>query len=237
MAVQRTVLTPVGRVVAVIADREDFRRARRLRRAPDLFELRLDAFADEPEVILGELKTLSVPLIITARDPAEGGANALSIARRRDMLLRFLPRASYVDVELRSVVKLEPVLQAAQSCKIPRIISVHDFRRTPSTRRLHELARAAEAIGPDVLKIATRTDTARELARLIEFFDWAEPRMPVSAMGLGKLGRVSRRLLALRGSALNYVHLGNRQVDGQLSLRELRRVLAPVILTHRHARS
>ena len=225
MAVKRTVKARLGPVVGVIADWKDFRRARRLRSRPDLFELRLDAFADGPATLLGEAKTLAAPLIITARHPAEGGANALSAAERRDMLARFLPHAAYVDVELRSAADLEPVLREANSCKVARIISVHDFRRTPSTRRLLELACAAEAIGADIFKIATRTETARELVRLIEFFEAVQPRMSVSAMGIGKFGRASRRLLALRGSALNYVHLGDRQIEGQLSLRELRRTL------------
>lgn len=211
--------------MAVIADWEDFRRALRLRRRPDLLELRLDAFADELERVLAELKTLPDPLIITARHPGEGGANALSMVRRRDLLLRFLPHAAYVDVELRSAAQLEPVLRAANACKVRRIISVHDLHGTPSTHRLHELAGAAEAIGADIFKIATRTNTAVELARLIEFFDAVQPRMSLSVMGIGKFGGASRRLLALRGSALNYVHLGTRQIDGQLSLQELRRFL------------
>jgi 3-dehydroquinate dehydratase len=44
-------------------------------------------------------------------------------------------------------------------------------------------------------------------------------------MGIGKLGRLSRRLLARNGSVLNYAHLGTRAVEGQLSLAEMRRVI------------
>ena len=63
------------RVVGVIASRADLERAVRMRRPPDLFELRLDrlaGMADEVENVLPRLRT---PLIITARDPHEGGAN------------------------------------------------------------------------------------------------------------------------------------------------------------------
>ena len=42
------------------------------------------------------------------------------------------------------------------------------------------------------------------------------------AMGLGKLGRISRGLLAEAGSVLNYAHLGRPTVEGQWSLAQLR---------------
>ena len=227
MAVERSVKASntAPCLVAVIASAEELQAARRMRRPPDLFELRLDAFATELDDIAAATALLRAPLIITARDPGEGGLNHLSAARRREMLLRFLPRAAYVDVELRSVTQLRPVLQAAFVAKVKRIISVHEFRRSPGPARLCEFADAAEAIGPDVFKIAMRTETPAELDRLLQFFDQIRPRMTISAMGVGKLGRASRRMLARRRSALNYVHLGTMQVEGQLSLAEMRRVL------------
>ena len=54
------------RVVGVIASRADLERAVRMRRPPDLFELRLDrlsGMADEVEKVLPRLRR---PLIITA---------------------------------------------------------------------------------------------------------------------------------------------------------------------------
>ena len=214
-----------ARLVAVIASWADVQRARRLRSSVDLLELRLDAFISAPEELELSIGTLPAPLIITARHPAEGGHNRLSVARRRGMLLRFLPLASLVDIELRSAASLRPVLDAAAASQVHRIISVHDFRRTPTAQRLHELARTAEQLGADIFKIATRTDTAAELERLVEFFETARGPMAISAMGIGKLGRASRKLLAQRGSTLNYAHLGTPQAEGQLSLAEVRGAL------------
>ena len=86
-------------VVGVIASRADLERAVQMRRPPDLFELRLDrlaGMADEVEKVLPRLRR---PLIITARDPREGGANKLRLRQRRDLLARFLSHADYIDVE------------------------------------------------------------------------------------------------------------------------------------------
>ena len=47
--------------------------------------------------------------------------------------------------------------------------------------------------------------------------------LPISAMGIGKLGRLSRVRLMQAGSVLNYAHLGEPSLEGQLSLAEARR--------------
>lgn len=225
MAVERLVKGPARspQIVGVIASVEELRRAVRMRRSPDLFELRLDALAASE--VVDAVPMLRAPLIITARHPAEGGLNNLSVTRRRAVLLQFLPGARYVDIELRSAVALRAVSDTAIATKVKRIISVHAFAGTPELGRLHQLARAAEAHGADIFKIVTRTDTWKDLDRLAEFFDNTKGRMTISAMGVGVLGRASRSLFAQRGSVLNYVHLGTARTEGQLSLAEMRRLL------------
>ena len=212
-------------IVAVIFSLADFRRAIRLRNPPDLFELRLDALAPHIEMVRHEIEKLPAPVVITARQPREGGVNQLSARARRGLLLAFLPRAAWVDVELRSARALAPILETAQSKKIRAIISFHDFRGTPSAARLDEIVHAAQSLGPDVIKIATRTDTPTQLNRLLDLFDRSRRAVDVVVMGIGKLGRKSRLELARRGCALNFAHLGVPQVAGQLSIPELRRAL------------
>jgi 3-dehydroquinate dehydratase len=61
---------------------------------------------------------------------------------------------------------------------------------------------------------------------LLDFYDRQRRQGPLAAMGIGKFGRASRLELARRGSVLNYAHLGSAAVPGQLSVRDLRRLLA-----------
>jgi 3-dehydroquinate dehydratase-1 len=205
------------KIVGVIFSRADLEGALRMRRPPDLFELRLD------RLLATAVPQLPAPLIITARDPREGGANNLSPARRRALLLEFLPRAKYIDLEQRSARALQPVLRAAARNKTATIISFHDFEATPSTARLDEIASRARSLGAAIVKVATRTDTAAQLDRLLDFFERQRGAADVVAMGLGKLGRASRLELWQRGCLLNYAHLGSPAASGQLSIRELRR--------------
>jgi 3-dehydroquinate dehydratase-1 len=220
-------------VVAVITTPAELRRATRLPDPPDLFELRLDHFFGKEDQLEAEMSILSAtgrtrrgepaPLIITARHPAEGGANKLTAQRRRELLFRFLPRARYVDVELRSANALRSVIAAARKNNVLRIISFHDLDSTPSPRSLWRKARAAKRIGADIFKVATRTDTATQLARLLDFIKNANVDLALSVMGIGKLGRKSRRELIRHGSVLNYAHLNRANIPGQPSLSEIRR--------------
>jgi len=216
---------PPPQIVAVISSRADLRRAVGMRNPPDFFELRLDAVANRIGEIMAALGRLRSPLIITARHPQEGGLNQLTAAQRRGVLRQFLPHAACVDIELRSAGPLGMVLEEARARGLSAIISYHDFGDTPSRTRLDKIARTIQSLGADFLKIATRTDTRTQLARLNDFFARHRGDMKIAAMGIGRLGRISRLEFARRGSALNYAHLGTPQTAGQLSIAQLRRIL------------
>jgi 3-dehydroquinate dehydratase-1 len=214
-----------SKIVGVIFSPADLQRALRMRNPPDLFELRLDGLVHAIGAVKKAIERLPAPFIATARHSLEGGANRLSSRQRRGLLLEFLPHATYVDVELRSAPFLHEVLRKARANDVCTIVSIHDLNGTPSAARLDKLASAARSLDPDVAKFATRTDTISQMNRLLDFFDRQSERTKIAAMGIGKLGRRSRVLLASRGCALNYAHLGSASAAGQLSISELRRAL------------
>jgi 3-dehydroquinate dehydratase-1 len=195
----------------------------RMRTPPDLFELRLDRLACIVDQLEYKLPRLRAPLIITARHPQEGGANKLSLRQRHHLLTRFLKYADYIDVELRSALGLRSLLKLAEQKNVRRIISFHNFKSTPPARILLAKARDAEARAANIFKVATRTDTPFELARLLDFITKKELDLTISAMGIGRLGAISRVLLARAGSALVYASVAEgTDIEGQLSLQQLR---------------
>lgn len=208
--------------MGVITSRAELDFAIRMRQPPDLFELRLDHLGRIVDQVEKKLPGLRAPLIITARHPNEGGRNKLSLQQRRDLLARFLRHANYVDVELRSARALDSLLQLARKQNVRRIISVHYLKRTPSPSVLRAKARAGKMHGADIFKVATRTDTPAQLARLVDFITKKDVDLALSAMGIGKLGAASRVLLACCGSALLYASLGESDIEGQMSLQQFR---------------
>ena len=228
MPARKTVKTRgrTPRLVAVIASGADLRLANNMSPLPDLFEIRLDCFVGEKD-LERKVQRLPMPLIITARHPAEGGRHGLSDAARRDLLLRFLPFAKYVDIELRSARSLRTVLDNARHNGVGRIISFHDLDTTPSLGSLRAKAQRAAAFRPAVFKVATRTDTPAQLVRLLQFVS-INRGVALSAMGIGRLGAVSRLLLAQCGSILAYTSVHEPKIEGQLSFERFRRALRDI---------
>ena len=220
------------KLVGVIASEADLRAALQMQREPDFFELRLDSLSPIANQLEKKISRLRAPLIITARDPREGGVGNLSRPHRLDLLTRFLPVAKYIDVELALADAFAPLLADARERSVGRILSYHNFKSTPSPRALSAKAQSAKFHGADIFKLATRTDTPAALARLVDFVtnnhvdssrrSSAKADLPISAMGIGKLGAISRLLLARCGSVLNYGAITQPNVEGQTSLEMLR---------------
>jgi 3-dehydroquinate dehydratase-1 len=223
----------LGSVVGVVGSAADLDLALRMRKPPDFFEMRLDSLAGlvdqvERQLSLASAKGWNRPgeaarLIITARHPREGGANNLSPGRRRELLVRFLPWASFVDVELRSASVFRKVLETAHKKNVRLIISVHNFASTPGLRSLCAMARRAKSLGADIFKIATRTDTPDQVTRLLDFAKNKDVDLALSVSGVGKLGRRVRRHFIREGSVLNYAGIDRATVPGQPTLSEIRR--------------
>jgi 3-dehydroquinate dehydratase I len=223
-----TTRRPVKRrplLVGVIASPADLRCALALREASDLFELRLDCLLGILKQVERKMSILSAPAIITARDPREGGMGNLSARQRAELLLRFLPHARFVDVELRNARGFESLLERARTHRVQRILSFHDFKSTPSSRTLRAKAAEAKAHDADIFKVAVRIETPAALAQLVDLVIDEKLKIPLSAMGIGKLGAISRLLLARCGSALNYGSLQRTHVEGQLPIDVLRSAL------------
>lgn len=228
-------MTPAKRVkdrnrrlqlVGVIASPADLRRAIEMPDPPDLFELRLDQFEKIDRSFDHKIARLGAGLIFTARAPGEGGANNLSPNKRIALLRQFLPRARYIDVELRSAARFQNVIAEAGRRKIDCILSFHDFVSTPGVRSLCTKAERALEFGADVFKVATRTDSDEQVRRLLDFVAAVGDRVPLTVMGMGKYALSSRVALAAAGSMFAYAAISRPRVAGQPTLAELRSALA-----------
>src|SRR5919201_1100013 len=217
MSAHPRVKIPARALVGVIASTAELRLATRMRALPDLFELRLDHL---PTLHESQLFKLRRPLIITARHPAEGGKKLRT--GRRDLLLKFLPRAKFVDIELRSLRELRDVWHEARRIGVGRICSVHDFKRTPELSALNKQLRRAGRYGADVFKLVTRAETVRDLLTLFQFLWSGCSFMRLCVMATGRFGPASRLFFREAGSAFIYAPLLHPLYEGQITFRQLR---------------
>lgn len=191
-------------------------------------EVRLDLLPGDP--FSTEYKTAisccPLPVLLTARHPEEGGSGNLDHQTRSRMIRHHLPCASAIDIELRSLPDLEDLVSEAKSSGVAVIGSFHDFEKTPDSDDLSEVVDRGIDAGVDIVKIATHLRSPADLARLINLFGDRDAGIPLAAMGMGSLGKVSRLTLAKCGSVLAYGYLGSANVEGQWSAESLASKLA-----------
>lgn len=202
-------------VVGSVHSLESLQKAARLAAdAVDILEIRLDLLIEVLPQLRKTLPKLPFPLLLTARHPREGGHGDLSVSARRDLLTEFLPCASGVDLELRSLDPLADVADLVAQRGVRLVISCHNFQKVPSLPELADLRRRAQKSGADIFKIAAQLHSAKDLGRMLSLFP-ASHGMHLSVMGMGDFGRVSRLLFARMGSVLNYGYLDRASVPGQ----------------------
>lgn len=190
----------------------------------DVIELRLDSIelpVDEIKIHAGKLTR---PILITARDPAEEGRRNLDIKARTALLEALLPHAALMDIELRNAPEMLALIRNAQSKRVPVIASFHDFSGTPNEDVLLGAVDFALQFKLDAVKLATQLNSPDDLARLQRVLTSGK-RIPMSVMGMGALGRVSRLLLAKCGSVFNYGYLGTANAPGQWPAQKLKELI------------
>lgn len=170
----------------------------------DLLEIRGDV---TPEIPAFESP---LPLIVTPRGHYE--------------LLKSL-QARYIDLDHK------------EECTVPHGVSVirsfHDFEKTPSLEELDVCFQELHAQGADIVKIATKVQSLRDIVTLSELQRRRDGRRQHVILGMGP-GAHLLRLLSPLHNALTYTYLeeGQQSAPGQLPLnfyRYTRHVRNPAI--------
>ena len=203
------------KIVGTVHSPGSLRSALRLRPGDvDFLELRVDHFAGDPGSLLKAAPRLPAPLIVTVRHPDEGGARPLESRQRRQLFAEFLPVANCIDIELRSAAGFAGIIAQARAAGVGVIVSDHHFHCTPSLRSLAARLQRAILARADIFKIAALAANPSDVATLLALLAKPAP-IPLSVMGMGRFGRVSRLLFAQAGSVLNYGYLDKPNASGQ----------------------
>ncbi len=185
-------------------------------RGAQLVELRLDYI--RTKVNLQRLiENRPCPVVITIRREQDGGRFKQDEDARRVMLRSaIVAGVEYVDLE-------EDIAQ-----KIPRygntkrIISYHDFRKTPEN--LQAIYDRLASLDADIVKIATMANHASDNLRMLQLVRSA--KIPTVGMCMGDIGTPSRILCGKFGAPFTYAtfHHERSLAPGQLSFDEMQDV-------------
>ena len=181
-----------------------------------LVELRLDYI--NGEVNLKRLLTdRPSPVVITCRRERDGGRWTRG-EETRLMLLRtaIAEGVDYVDLE-DDIAGSIP-----RFGKTRRIVSMHDFRKTPDD--LDAVHARLAALNPDIVKLATMANQPHDNLRMMQLVQ--RSKVPTVGICMGDMGTPSRILAGRFGAPFTFAtfHHERTLAPGQLSFQQMREV-------------
>ncbi|GAA1629735.1 type I 3-dehydroquinate dehydratase [Georgenia ruanii] len=204
----------------------------------DVVEWRVDHLAapagpDQVGAVARELAGAlgGLPLLVTVRTAAEGGARAIDDAAYGALCRAIVASgaADLVDVELfRDEEVVRGLVAAAHDAGVAVVMSSHDFAATPPRAELLARLRRMHGLGADIPKIAVMPADPGDVLVLLEA-TWTMhrelPDVPLITMAMAGTGVVSRLAGEVFGSAATFGTVGAASAPGQVDADELRRTL------------
>jgi len=178
-----------------------------------LVEWRLDYLTESVDV--AELvKRRPGKTVVTIRRPDDGGKWIDDEEVRRGMLSAAIAAgAEFVDLEpdVAPLLPRNPVTR--------RIVSMHDFQRTPDD--LPAVHARLAACGADVVKLATMARSTHDNTRMLRLL--RESKLPTVGLCMGELGAPTRILAGRFGGLFSFAALdhGTPLAPGQISFRTM----------------
>ncbi|KAI4303538.1 hypothetical protein MLD38_039151 [Melastoma candidum] len=167
----------------------------------DLVEIRIDFLKNfSPKQDLEVLiKQSSLPTLITYRPKWEGGEYDGDEGKRQEALrLAVELGADYIDVELQVAPEFVNSIKGRNSERTKIIIFSHNYKKTPSSEEIGNLAARIQAAGADIIKIAATALDITDCARIFQLL--AHSQVPTIAIAMSERGLISRILAAKHGA-------------------------------------
>jgi 3-dehydroquinate dehydratase/shikimate dehydrogenase len=183
-----------------------------------MVELRLDYVAGKVNIrrLLSE-RPEGCQVIITCRRKEDGG-KWQGTEEARQLLLReaIAEGVDWIDLEE------DVAAQIRRFGRTKRIISYHNFRKTPDD--LRELHARMSAFDPDIVKIACMANDPHDNVRMLEMMH--ESEVPTVGMCMGDIGTPSRILAGKFGAPFTYAtfHHERALAPGQLSFKQMNEI-------------
>lgn len=182
-------------------------------RGAELVELRLD-YINGPVNVKRLIADRPTPVVITCRRWRDGGKFRGSEQERLVLLRTAIAEgAEYVDLE-EDVAGQAPRFGATR-----RIVSLHDFRRTPDD--LEAIHRRLGQLDADIVKISTMANHPGDNLRMLRLVE--KSKVPTVGLCMGDMGIPSRILAGRFGAPFTYATFSEERAlaPGQLSFEQM----------------
>lgn len=193
---------------------------------PPAVEVRADLFPRDVSRVarlMEELRAFS-SVLLTARRDVDGGAwTRAQETERRRFLLKLVPHADCVDLELdlaEDEAARDIIRQVRQALRkgASLLVSQHEFKGLPPRERLDAYLAVARYVKPARFKLAATVKTEADAKRLC---GWAianhSADLPITAIGMGPQGTWTRWFLPKKLGGPAYAPAGRAVAPGQVS--------------------
>lgn len=186
----------------------------------DLVELRVDFIKNlnMEDLCLIKQRTHKVA-IFTCRPQSSGGhfnnqeSNRLNLIKRADSL-----GFDFIDLELETLITKPLNLKHSKL-----IISHHNFKTTPSIKKLNNILTQMNSFKPEVKKIATMVKSIQHLQILTKLLTNKKPSEKLIIIGMGQKGNLTRFLFPLLNSYITYASFNKiKSAPGQIEIKKLK---------------
>lgn len=219
------------KIAVVLVGNEDEKILREISENVEYFELRIDEFLrnfDEREIlnwIKKIRKTGENKIIGTVRWYKEAGNNPFYIPdkKRLSICREISDYVDIIDVEIKSKI-FKNVFEIAKSKNKKLIGSYHNFKKTPDFEILKKILKTGKNKGADIIKIATKVKSKKNLFDLIHLTYRYSEKIPLVITPMD-VSPIERLIPLAFGSLLTYVSLKKPTAPGQISYNDLKLLL------------
>ena len=162
----------------------------------ELVEVRIDCLRRDPDLkrILTNRRT---PVVFTIRRGADGGLWRGDEEKRQKLIREAIVMGvEYVDLEVDTAM----AIPRPKFGKTQRIVSVHNFKKTP--QKIEEIGEQIAKGDPDITKIACLAEKLSDASRMLAYV--GRTTTPTIGICMGPLGLFTRILGAKFGSPFTY---------------------------------
>lgn len=186
----------------------------------DLVELRVDYLKNINSKTLYHIaKQIKKKVILCCRAKRDNGNFTGTLEAQNQILqtgndLKF----DYLDIDLAIANKI-----IIRRKKAKKIISYHNFQKTPTLKALINIAGEMRTFSPDILKFAVMTNQLDDANILFRFLLNKKPSENIIVLGMGKKGKITRLLAPLLGSYLTFASIDHSSsAPGQIDIKTMR---------------
>ncbi|CAL4963624.1 unnamed protein product [Urochloa decumbens] len=190
----------------------------------DLVEIRLDfiqGFRPREHLPL-LLRGCPLPALVTYRPSWEGGQYEGDDTTRFETLrLAMELGVDYVDIELKVADKFMSFISGNKPEKCKLIVSSHNYEYTPSCEDLANLVARIQAVGADIVKVATTAKDIVDVSRMFQVM--VHCQVPMIGLVMSEKGLMSRVLAPKFGGYLTFgiLNAAKTSASGQPTVEEL----------------